>query len=212
MQGFWNKLFTICCESYKVGVSHVTRCCKNCNTQRFISKKRARTHVRTHTWMLLLNWYWATFPYGISVTNMAVTCVTTAYVTRQESQLYLSVTGGRNRIEQQISVRVATTITTAMILNSSIPTVIHNSRHYSVQTACRCSTWRYISSLVIELPTQSVATNTDFSSRIFMSCFAADIPLVVQTNWYCQLYFLHWMVSQNMKCTFRVIIYTGRHT
>jgi len=42
-----------------------------------------------------------------------------------------------------------------------------------------------------------------------MSCFAADIPLVVQTNWYYQLYLANWtmallhcLVSQNMKCFF----------
>jgi hypothetical protein len=29
-------------------------------------------------------------------------------------------------------------------------------------------------------------TNIDFSSRLFMSYFAADIPVVVQTNWYYQ--------------------------
>ena len=72
-------------------------------------------------------------------------------------------------------------------LHSNIPTVTHNSRHYSVQTAGRCNTPKFISSLLIELPIQSMATNTDFSSRLFMSCFAAEIPLVVQTNWYYQL-------------------------
>jgi len=65
----------------------------------------------------------------------------------------------------------------------------HN-RH-SVHTTGRCNTPRFISSLVIELPIQSVATNTDFSSRLFMSCFAADIPLAMQTNWYYQLYLAH---------------------
>jgi hypothetical protein len=62
---------------------------------------------------------------------------------------------------------------------------------------------------VTELPRQSMATNTDFSSRLFMSCFAADIPLVVQTDWYDQGYLthqtvdlLHCLVSQNMKCFF----------
>jgi hypothetical protein len=121
----------------------------------------------------------------------------------------ISVTAGTNRIEQQISAREATTFTTETILNSNIPIVAHNSRHYSVQTAGRCNTTRSISSLVIELPTQSVATNIDLSYRLFMSCFAADIPLVVQTNWYCQLYLahqtvdlLHCLVSQNMKCFF----------
>ena len=37
--------------------------------------------------MLLFNWYWLIFPHDISVTNMAVTCVITAYATRQNSQI-----------------------------------------------------------------------------------------------------------------------------
>jgi hypothetical protein len=78
------------------------------------------------------------------------------------------------------------------ILHSNIPTLTHNSRHYTVQTTGSCNTPRFISSQVIELPIQSVATNTDFSSRLFMSCFAADIAVVVQTNWYCQLYIRQW--------------------
>jgi len=51
-----------------------------------------------------------------------------------------------------------TTITTEMILHSNIPTVTNNSRHYSVQTAGRCNTPRYISSLVVDMPKQSVVT------------------------------------------------------
>jgi len=105
--------------------------------------------------------------------------------------------------------RGPTKITTKMILQSNIPTVTNNSKPYSVQTAGRCNTQRFISSLLIELPIQSVATNTDFCFRLLMSCLAADIPLMVQTNWYCQLYLahqtvdlLHCSVSQNMKCFF----------
>jgi hypothetical protein len=75
--------------------------------------------------------------------------------------------------------------------HSNIPTVTHNSKHYSVQTAGRCNTPGFVSSLVIELPRQSVATDTDFSSKLFISCFVADIPVLVQTNWYYQLYLAH---------------------
>ena len=121
----------------------------------------------------------------------------------------ISVTWGTNRIEWQICARGGTTITTETILNRNIPTITHNSMHYSVQTAGRCNTPRSISPLVTELPTQCVPTNTDFSSTLCMSCFAADITLVVQTNWYCQLYLahqtvdlLHCSVPQKMKCFF----------
>jgi len=84
-----------------------------------------------------------------------------------------------------------TTIKTETILLSNNPTVTHNSKHYSVQTTASCNTKQFIISLLIEMPIQNVTTDTDFSSRLFMSCFAADIPLVVQTNWYCQLYLVH---------------------
>jgi len=57
------------------------------------------------------------------------------------------------------------------MLLGNTPTVTHNSKHYSVQTADRCNTSRFISSLVIELAIQSVATNTDFSSWLFISYF-----------------------------------------
>jgi hypothetical protein len=36
-----------------------------------------------------------------------------------------------------------------------------------------------------------VATITDCTSRFFISCFAADNPVVVQTNRYYQLYLPH---------------------
>jgi len=75
--------------------------------------------------------------------------------------------------------------------HSNILTLTHNSGYHRVHTTGRFNTPRFFSSLVIELPIQSVATNTDFSSRLFMSCFAADIPLAMQTNWYYQLYLAH---------------------
>jgi len=77
----------------KVRICHVTSCCKTV-TEIHIKKEHAHTrahvHTHTHTPMLLLNWYWPTFPHDISVTNMAVTCVIPPYVTRQNSQIYLS--------------------------------------------------------------------------------------------------------------------------
>jgi hypothetical protein len=100
---------------------------------------------------------------------------------RQNSQIY-PVKGCTNGVEGQIRQRGVTTVMTQTILHGNIPTLTHNSRHYSVQTTGRCNTSRFISSLVTDLPRQSVATNTDFSSRLFMTCFAADIPVVVQTN------------------------------
>ena len=78
-----------------------------------------------------------------------------------------------------------------MKLLSNISTVTNNSKHYTMQTTERCNTPTFISSLLIELPVQSVATNTDCSSMIFMSRFVADIPLVVPTNWYYRLYLAH---------------------
>ena len=124
-------------------------------------------------------------------------------------QSHISVKGCTNTVERRIRRRGLTSITTETTLHSNIPTVTYNSRHYSVQTAGRCHTPRSISSLLIERPIQSVATNTDFSSRLFMSCFAADIPLLVQPNWYCQLCLAHQtadilqcLVSQNTKCCF----------
>ena len=185
MQGVWNKLFTIWCESYQVGVSHVTSFCKTA-TELHILKALARTHTQTHTPTLLFNCYWPTFPHDISVTNIALTCAIPAYKTRQNSQIY-PLKGVKMEVNARIRRRGATTFTTDTILHSNIPTVTHNSKHYSVQITCRCNTPRFISSLLIELPRQSVATNTDFSSGFFMPCFAADIPLVVQTNFYYQL-------------------------
>jgi hypothetical protein len=64
-----------------------------------------------------------------------------------------------------------TTITTQTTLHSNIATVTHNSKHYNVKSTGRCNTPKFISSLLIELPIQSVANNTDFSSRLFMSFF-----------------------------------------
>jgi len=132
------------------------------------------THTHTHnthycsTDTVILN----LTPTWHSVTNNALTCVIPGYVMRQSSQIYPSK-------GVQMGVKGKSL--------SNNPTVAHNSKHYSVQTTGRCNTPRFISSLLI----QSVASNTDLSSRFFMSCFAADIPLVVQTNWYYQLYLAH---------------------
>jgi len=127
----------------------------------------------------------------------------------EAEQSYISVEECTNGVERLIRWRGLTSITTQTTLHSNIPTLTHNSRYYSVRTRGRCNTPRSISSLLIELPIQSVTTNTDFSYRIFTSCFAADIPLLVQTNWYCQLYLAHQtadilqcLVSQNTKCCF----------
>ena len=109
----------------------------------------------------------------------------------EAEQSDVSVKGCTIGVEWQIRWRGAITIATQTILRSNIPTVTHNYRHCSVQTAGRCNTPRFISSLLIELPINSMATNTDCSSRPFMSCFPSDIRLVVQTNWYYHLYFAH---------------------
>jgi len=119
------------------------------------------------------------------VTNLTVKCVIPAYVMRQNRQMYRSEEG-KNWVERWIRQRGAITIAREMIFHSYIPTVTHSSKPYSVQTAGKCNTPRFISSLVKVLTTLIVTTNRDFSFRLSTYCCSADIPLVVQTNWYCQ--------------------------
>jgi len=120
----------------------------------------------------------------------------------------ISIKGDTNGVKRRIRQRGTTTITTETILLSSTPTVTHNSKHYSVQTTGRCNTPRFIISLVIELPRQSVATNTDFSSMLLMPCFAADIALVVQTNWYYHVVQTNWYYQLHIRqLTFSTVWY-----
>jgi len=191
MQGFWNKLFTIWFESYQVGVSHVTSFCKTAShITSYLKSVRARTYARahphTHT-TLLFNW-WLRFRH---ICDQQHTDMCHTSLSEKAQQSDISVKGCTSGVEWWIRCRGATTVTTHTTLHSNNPTVKHNSKHYNVQTKAMCNTPRFISSLLIELSIQSMANNTDFISTLFVSCFAADIAMVVQTNWYCKLYLTH---------------------
>ena len=135
----------------------------------FIFKKRARARARTHTHTQehahAHECYCSTdtdLYFHITYLRQTVQrYVIPAYVTRQNCQIY-PVKGCTNGVEWWIRQCGVTSMKTDVILHSNIPTVTHNSRHYSVQTAGKCNTPRFISSLLIELPIQSMATNTDF--------------------------------------------------
>jgi len=186
MQGFWNKLFTIWFESYhQVGVSHVTSFCKTAShITSYLKSTRTHTHNNVTVQLMTQIPTWHICDQRGSDTRHTSLC-------DKAEQSDISVKGCTNGVEWRIRCRGVTTITKQTTLHSNIPTVTHSSKHYSVQTTGRCNTPRFISSLLIELSIQSMANNTDFISTLFVSCFAADIALVVQTNWYCQLYFTH---------------------
>ena len=186
MQGFWNKLFTIWCESYQIGDSHATSFCKTA-TDIASYLKSTHTHTHTNVTVQLIMTHIPTW----HICDQHGSDICHSSLCDEAEQSDISVKGCINGVEGRIRCRGVTTIKTQTILLSNIPTVSHNSKHYSVQTTGSCNTPTFISSLLIELPIQSMETNTDFSPRIFMSYFAADIP------WWCRS-------TGTIKCTWHI--------